>query len=200
MKNIPCTGVILAGGLNSRFSGANKAFLTIGDQCILDRIYGVYKDLFDEIIIVSNDPLKYLEWDALIVSDIYQCRSSLTGIHAGLFHTGNPYAFIMACDTPFLKKELALHLLEKINGGYDAVIPETHAGLEPLCAVYSVKMVEPMAQQLEREQLKIRMLFKKRRVCMVSEKKLREQDPDLLSFYNVNTPDDLEKARRMIPV
>ena len=101
----PCTGVILSGGLNTRFNGQNKALVRVGQKRILDRLYDVFSDLFDEIILVTNQPLQFLDWDLTIVTDIFSARSSLTGIHAGLFYMKNPFAFFSACDTPFLKKE-----------------------------------------------------------------------------------------------
>ncbi|MDA3898243.1 MAG: NTP transferase domain-containing protein, partial [Desulfobacteraceae bacterium] len=79
-----CTGVILAGGLNKRFSGENKAFISFGNRRVIDNIYEVFRAVFDEIILVTNQPMAYLEWDVNIVTDIYPYRSSLTGIHAGL--------------------------------------------------------------------------------------------------------------------
>ena len=101
-----CTGVILAGGLNTRFGGEIKAFLPIGGKRLLDRIFEVFAELFEEIILVTNDPLKYLDWDLFIGSDIFSVRSSLTGIHAGIFYASKPFCFISASDTPFLQKGL----------------------------------------------------------------------------------------------
>ncbi len=100
----PCTGVILSGGLATRFDGREKALMRIGGIRILDRIYNVFNALFDEIILVTNNPIQYTEWDLIIVTDLFDIRSSLTGIHAGLFCATNPYAFFSACDAPFLKK------------------------------------------------------------------------------------------------
>ena len=96
--------MILSGGLASRYDGTEKALLRVGGVRILDRIYRIYRELFEEIILVTNHPQKFLEWDLLIVSDLFPIRSSLTGIHAGLFYMTNPFGFISACDTPFLKK------------------------------------------------------------------------------------------------
>ena len=67
----PCTGVILAGGMNTRFFGQDKAFLSIGGKRIIDHLYSIFNDLFEDIILVTNDPHKYLEWDINIVTDIY---------------------------------------------------------------------------------------------------------------------------------
>jgi len=197
-SKFPCTGVILSGGLATRYGGLEKALLQVGGVRILDRIYNIYRELFEEIILVTNHPQKFLEWDLMIVSDLFPIRSSLTGIHAGLFYMTNPYAFISACDTPFLKKELVETIIAKIEAGIDIVIPETSAGLEPLCAVYSKRCLEPAQNHLEQEKLKVIKAFRKSRIKTISEKVLCSIDPDLRSFLNINTPADLQLAEEMV--
>jgi len=196
MKN-HCTGVILAGGQNSRFFGTNKALVRVGGKKILDHIHDVFRDLFHEIILVTNDPTQYLQWNVNIVTDIFPVRSSLTGIHTGLFYTSTPYAFFAACDIPFLKKELVETLVGAIEPRIDIVIPETSKGFEPLCAVYSKRCFKPLEAQLAENELKIQQVFQKVRVKRISEDILRKSDPDLRSFYNINTPDDLAKANNI---
>jgi molybdopterin-guanine dinucleotide biosynthesis protein A len=195
---LPCTGVILSGGLSTRYDGTEKALLQVGGVRILDRIYDIYSDLFEEIILVTNNPQKFLDWDLLIVSDLFPIRSSLTGIHAGLFYMTNPFAFISACDTPFLKKELVETVIGKIEPHIDIVMPETSAGFEPLCAAYSKRCLQPAQHHLEQEKLKIIKTFRKSRIKTISEKVLRKIDPDLQSFFNINTPEDLKRAEEMI--
>ena len=190
------TGVILAGGKNSRFSGENKALVRIGGKRILDRIYEVFTILFDKIILVTNDPLQYMEWDFDIVTDIFPIRSSLTGIHTGLFYTDTPYAFFAACDIPFIKKELIEILLDGVEPSIDIVIPETSKGVEPLCSVYSKRCFKPIEEQLEKKSLKIQRVFQKVRVKKISEDILRAIDPDLVSLSNINTPGDLARAEQ----
>ena len=197
-SKIPCTGVILSGGLATRFDGTEKALLKVGGVRILDRIYDIYKELFEEIILVTNNPQNFLEWDLLIVSDIYPIRSSLTGIHAGLFYMSNPYAFISACDAPFLKKEVVETVIGKIDNKIDIVMPETSAGFEPLCAAYSKRCLESAQNHLEQEKLKVTKAFRKSRTKTISEKVLCKIDPDLRSFFNINTPDDLQRAEEMV--
>ena len=193
--NPSVTGVILAGGQNTRFSGTNKALIRVGEKCILDLIYSVFSDIFEEIILVTNDPIQYLEWDLNIVTDLFPIRSSLTGIHTGLFYMTASYAFFAACDIPFLKKGLVETILSHIEPGVDIVIPETSKGLEPLCSVYSKKCLKPVEHQLVKRDLKIRQVFQKVRVKKLPETILRENDPDLISFYNINTHDDLARAQ-----
>lgn len=186
----------MAGGKNSRFSGKNKALVRIGGKRILDRIYEVFTILFDKIILVTNDPLQYMEWDFDIVTDIFPIRSSLTGIHTGLFYITTPYAFFVACDIPFIKKELIEILLDGVEPGIDIVIPESSKGVEPLCSVYSKRCFKPIEEQLEKKSLKIQRVFQKVRVKKISEDILRTIDPDLVSLSNINTPDDLTRAKQ----
>ena len=197
-SKFPCTGVILSGGLATRFDGTEKALLRVGGVRILDRIYDIYSELFEEIILVTNSPQKFLEWDLLIVSDLFPIRSSLTGIHAGLFYMTNPFAFISACDTPFLKKEMVETIIGKIEPQIDIVMPETSAGLEPLCAAYSKRCLNSAQHHLEQKKLKIIKAFRKSRIKTISEKVLCAIDPDLRSFFNINTADDLQRAEEMI--
>jgi molybdopterin-guanine dinucleotide biosynthesis protein A len=197
-RTFPCTGVILSGGLSTRYDGTEKALLRVGGVRILDRIYDIYTELFEEIILVTNNPQKFLEWDLLIVTDLFPIRSSLTGIHAGLFYMTKPFAFISACDTPFLKKEVVETVIGKIESDIDIVMPETSAGFEPLCAAYSRRCLQPAQQHLEQEKLKVVKAFRKSRVKTISENVLRQKDPDLRSFFNINTPDDLKRAEKML--
>jgi len=198
MPQQTCTGIILAGGESKRLNGREKSHLLVGDQRIIERMMTVFENLFREILVVSNHPGSYLDWDALIVKDLYDKRSSLTGIHASLFYTQTEYAFIAACDTPFLKKGLIKTLVQNIDPRFDVVIPKTEIGIEPLCAVYSRRCLGLVQQSLEKNDLKIRHFFRKLAVKEVPESVLREGDPELISFFNINTPKDLEKANRIV--
>jgi len=190
-----CSGVILAGGASSRFAGRNKAFIKIKDKRILDRICGVFKELFKEVLLVAKDPLPYIQEDIQIATDLFPVRSSLTGIHAGLFYAKTPYVFFTACDTPFLKKEMIETILDHIDQGSDIVIPQTDEGFEPLCAVYSKNCLPIAERHLVHNKLKILRVFQRTRIKTIPEKVLRLKDPDLISFFNVNTPDDLAGAK-----
>lgn len=193
-----CTGVILAGGLSTRYGGENKAFLRVGGVRIVDRLFGVFAQLFDEIIIVTNRPADFLEWNALIVADIFPVRSSLTGIHAGLFYASHPFAFFSACDTPFLKKEVVEAVLERTGPEVDLVIPQTSAGMEPLCAAYARGCLKPVEDHLRANKFKVQRALEKCRILEIPEARLREKDPELISFFNVNTPEDHARAEELI--
>ena len=193
-----CSGVILAGGQNKRFDGQEKAFFHIGPQRIIDYIYRAFRRLFQEIIIVTNTPRAYLEFDVVLATDIFRERSSLTGLHAGLFYASHPYVFMAACDTPFINPSLIQFLLAQQAPGVDVVVPQTADGIEPMCAIYSRNCLKPIEEQLQRRRYKIDAFYRHVRVKRVPEAELRRRDPELRSFFNVNAPDDLATALAML--
>lgn len=137
------TGIILAGGKNSRM-GTNKAFLKLDGILLIERIKAVLNELFPEIIIVTNDPLSYTRlFSAVIVTDIYKNKGALGGIYAGLFFASENHAFITACDMPFINKDLIAHLAG-LAANYDIVVPQGADGMQPLHAVYSKNCLAPI--------------------------------------------------------
>ena len=175
----PCSGIILAGGLSSRFGGRNKALVEWNGRPLLDHIRQAFGDLFQEIILVTNAPGDFAAWDMTLVTDLFAERSSRNGIHAGLCYAKHPLAFVTACDTPLLQPALIRMLLETAGDDTDVVIPQTENGLEPLCAVYSQRCLHPISHRLRQGDFRIRSFFRKARVQHVPEKHLRQHDPDL---------------------
>ena len=178
--------------------GKNKALLSLGGQTILDRLCNTFQGLFDEVLLVTKDPVQYLSWDFMIVSDLFPLPSSLTGIHAGLFHASAPHAFITACDTPFLRPELIKALLDELEPKWDVIMPVTEQGNQPLCAIYSKRCIKPIERQLQNGDPKILNFFPKVKVKEIPEAELRSVDPDLISFFNINTPEDLTASEQML--
>lgn len=192
--NYDCTGVILAGGQNKRLPGMKKTFREIRGRMIMEVIHTLFTDMFDRVIIVTNDPPAFGEWGGTIVSDIYPSRCPLAGIHAALFYASTPWVFVSACDTPFLERRLAEYILSQAGPGIDVVIPETDAGFEPLCAMYSKNCLPLIEKNLENNIFKIDRFFKQRRVRKITMDKIKAVDPGINSFFNINTPEDLERA------
>ena len=149
--------------------GQNKAFLKVGSKLILDRLLEVLKGLFPEILLVTRHPDAYAIPGVTVVTDIFDIRSSLTGIHAGLVHARAKHAFFTACDMPLVKKKMIALLLAQIKLGADAIVP-THGGhLEPLCAIYSKKCLLSIEKQLRKKELRIAKIFEDASVKLVSE-------------------------------
>ena len=189
----PCAGIILAGGLNRRMGGQNKARLSIQGQTILNRLILLFREFFDPLIIVTNQPRDYLDEGLILVTDLIDIRSSLTGIYTGLFYSPRSHAFIAGCDMPFLSRELLELILRNLEVRWDVVVPVTREGYQPLSAIYSRRCLEPIAAQLAEGKLKVTQFFPGVRIKKIPESSLREVDPELKSFFNINTPEDMDR-------
>ena len=189
------TGIILTGGKSSRM-GRNKAFLKINGDVIIERIVRLFKEIFDEVILVTNSPDEYKYLNTRIVSDIYPHGGSLIGIYSGLYHSSSQYSFAAACDMPFLKKAFIEYLIKQ-RDNYDIVIPFSKDGQEPLHAIYSKTCLKPMEDQIKKDALKIVDILPRLSVCYVKEDEITPFDPEFTSFINVNTPSELKMAEEI---
>lgn len=196
------SAVIVAGGLNSRMGGKNKAFLQIGGQTILSRLIAVLEKEFDEILIVTKNPSEYSSYttkDNFIrtVSDLYGDRASLTGIHAGIYHAKNHFCFIVPCDAPFIQRSLIRLLVDSIEPETDVVIPYYDGYYQPLCAIYSKSCLPAVEELLKKSDYRIFNFFNKINLKRVGKDKLEQADPQMLSFVNVNTPEAFEESLKV---
>jgi len=147
------TGIVLAGGLSSRI-GRDKALLPWGDSIILSKIVAQLKDVCDDIVIVRNTPLDVDIPGVRMVADIFKQMGPLAGIHAGLTIARDEYAFVTACDMPYLPKA-AIELLLSEAVGYDIVMPATGSDYEPMFSCYSRNCLPAVESLLQRGVRKI---------------------------------------------
>lgn len=192
------TGIILAGGLGTRMGNTRKGFIEINGRIIIERLLAVYHPLFQEIIIAAREVDDFKSFGYPVAKDNFDARSSLTGIHAGLAAMQSSHGFFAACDAPFLQKGLVEALLSEVEPDFDIIIPLKEDGYrEPLCAVYSKRCLKFIEAQLERGDYKIIRFFEHVKVKEVPVARLKADDPDFISFFNVNRPEDLAEAERL---
>ena len=190
------TGIILAGG-KSRRMGRNKAFIDSGGIPLFERVYRIFKEIFSEIIIVTNDVLPFQRYEAILQRDIILNKGALGGLYTGLFHSSNYHAFCSACDMPLLNPRVIEYMTEE-RDEYDVIVPKTHDGLHPLHAIYSKNCLNPMRQLLDRDDLRIVDFFGQVRVRYIEEMEIREFDPHMRSVINVNTEEEMEAVRNIL--
>jgi len=174
--------------------GENKAFIRINGERSIDRTIRIFRELFDEIVLVTNDPPAYLEFDLKIVTDIVKGKAALGGIYTGLFHSSCEQAFVCPCDMPFLNGDFIRYMTERAKG-YDVVVPAPPDGLQPLHAIYSRKCMHPMKKLMDIDRLKITGFYRNVRVLEIPADMIATFDPENRMFFNVNSPDDLGKMR-----
>ena len=188
--------IVLAGGRGRRMGGA-KGGLKLDGVTLVETVIGRLRELFDNVVISSAGGDSFRNVDAIEVADIYPDCGSLGGLHAGLSTVTSPRAFAIACDMPFVNPGL-VKLLVSRPGEFEVVVPRIADGkLEPLHAVYSKSCMPHMESLLESGNLRIFDFFDRVRVEYVEVDRITGIDPEMLSFFNVNTPEDLERARML---
>lgn len=195
---VRCAGIILAGGRNTRMGGQPKGRLQIAGKSFLERIAAALGRCTGELILVTREPAVYHDWPYRIVEDVFQVRSPLSGIHAGLLHMDAEIAFVSSCDTPFLHRAVIRMLIDQADDASDIVVPASGNYFQPLCAVYSKACVRFIEHQLARGDPKVDHLFDQAQVKSVGYEQFQSVDPQLISFFNVNTSADLAAAAAMV--
>ncbi len=189
------TGAILAGGLCRRM-GRNKALLPFGGRRIIDGLLDKLRGLFSEVLVVVSDPAPYADLAARTIRDRLPGKGPLGGIYTAVSSSAFPYTFCIACDMPLANPALIAYLCEQA-AGYDAVVPRTPDGYQPLHAVYGKGCLPHLEAMLRADQLKVEALFPALRVRVVEGSELARLDAGLTSFTNVNSPGELDAALRL---
>jgi molybdopterin-guanine dinucleotide biosynthesis protein A len=190
------TGVILAGGKGARF-GENKAFIKINGKYLIEWIIESYKGIFNEIIISTNAPSVYKFTGIKIVKDIIPHKGPFVGIFSALKESLNNRIFVSACDMPFIRSSLIKYMVMK-SKGYDVVVPSLgEEMLEPLHAIYKKSCLPAIERAIKANQARIISFYSDVRVYEMGREEIIRLDPELRSFFNINTKEDLKKAREL---
>jgi molybdenum cofactor guanylyltransferase len=188
--------IILAGGLSTRMR-VDKASLALGDSTLLGSLIDRFSRRFATIIVVQRPEQNLTVGDAVIAHDVFHSAGPLGGIHSGLLASPHEKNVVVACDMPFADPAVA-HYLISVLGDHDAVIPMLERGPEPLFAAYKKAMHAHVEKALESRSFKVRDFLDSVDTLYVAEDDIRNIDPELRCFLNINTPDDYEKLTRLI--
>jgi molybdopterin-guanine dinucleotide biosynthesis protein A len=187
----PLTGIILAGGKSTRM-GKNKALIEIEGIPIIERICVLFKRLFQEVWIITDQAEVFHGLGAKLHDDLIPNLGALGGLYSGLVLASFPHSFCVACDMPFLREPLIDYLVRGIDG-FAAVVPRTKDGWQPLHAVYSKSCLEVINEVVAEKKTKIIDIYPRIKLRVVEEEEFHSIDPLNESFINVNTPEDLAR-------
>jgi len=199
------SAVILAGGFSRRF-GNDKGLVVLADKPIVIHVIDRISEVVDEVLLVvsSEDQKKtfepILENKANLVIDKNESQSPLVGAITGFESAKGEYSLLLPCDTPLVSIQIVQFLLDMCTNRR-AAIPRWPSGyIEPLQAVYHTKSALTAAKTALRQgNMNMRsMIDNLRGVRYVSTMVLEQLEPDLLTFFNVNTPQDLKKADSLL--
>ena len=186
------TGVILVGG-KSRRMRRDKAFLQIAGKTLFEGVLEIFSVSFDRLVLVGDRAERFAGYGLPILPDIYP-GSALGGLYTALYHAETEYIFVSSCDLPFPNREILLYLCS-LRDGFDAVVPNTAHGLEPLFALYAKSCLAPMRALLESGNFCAYAYYPQIRVRYVQDEEIAHFNRDGRSFVNVNTPEEFEKIK-----
>ncbi len=204
-KTVDRTAIVLAGGFSSRF-GQDKGVLELANIPLIKHVVDAISLVVDETIIVTSSQERITQYakaitaDVQFVIDVCQSNSPLIGALTGFGVAHGRYALLLPFDTPFVSKEVVSLLFELCLNKAAAIPRWSNCQIEPLHAVYQTKLALEAAKSAVAEgKLNVRAMIEKLRgVRYVSTLVIQQLDPDLHTFFNINTPADLRKANAMV--
>lgn len=178
-----------------------KSFIKVDGKTIIKKNLETLGQLFENNLIVTNQPELYAHLDTSMLGDIYDVRGPMTGIFTALFNSSTQWIFVSACDMPFINSELITYMA-RMRKTHDAVVPESplppHPPLakggnyaEPLFAFYSRSMLLSMEKALLTGEKGLKDFLKCKKVKYITSDEVNKVNAGARSFINLNTPEDV---------
>jgi molybdenum cofactor guanylyltransferase len=194
---LPFTVAIMAGGKSSRM-GTNKAFVKIRNKPIVEHVLAKIENLGQsETLLITNRPDDYAHLGLPMVTDIIPNKASLGGIYTAIHMSKTLHTMVVACDMPFLNADLLRYMLKLATRPFDVVVPRVNGHPQGLHAIYKKNCLAPIYQRLEADRLKVIGFYDDVNVHYLDEAEYSRFDPKGMSFFNVNTPQDLKRAKEL---
>ena len=179
--------------------GRDKAFVHLAGKPLIEHVIQGSADLGQaETILITNKPAQYTHLGLPMHSDILPDKGSLGGIYTALVQARNPDVLVLACDMPFVNTELLRYMVDQIRADIDIVVPRVDDYPQGLHAIYKKTCIEPIAEQLAANRLKIIRFYDQMRVRYLDETDYAALDQQGRSFANLNTPEELAEAELLL--
>ena len=190
------SGIILAGGSSSRL-GQNKALIQVAGIPLIERVARRLHSIVTDIELVTHTPEQFAFLGLPMARDIHPGIGTLGGLHAGLETMHTEYGLVVGCDMPFLNPDL-LRYMASLKNGYDIVMPRVGEYYEPLHAIYAKRCLPTIERGILAGERRIRRACAGLHIRYVEKDQITLYDPHRLSFFNINTPDDLRKMDELL--
>ncbi|KGE20334.1 molybdenum cofactor guanylyltransferase [Paenibacillus wynnii] len=194
------SGILLAGGASRRM-GVNKALLEIGGVPLISNISSELSAVAHTVMISCSEKDKdsdtYRFLGLPIITDTYAGLGPLGGLHAGLSHSQTEWNAVVACDLPFVTKELLQHIFNRAGNAesnVQAIVPVAANGkVQPLLAMYHINVLPSLEAALENRHSRVMEWLQGLNVLYIPE----DEFPDSFMnqrdvLLNMNTPDDYQ--------
>lgn len=190
--------VIQAGGESLRM-GTNKALLPFLGRPLIERVIERVRPLADELLVTTNQPEQFTFLNLPLFSDPIPVQGALAGLQTALSAASLKYTGVVACDMPFVSKDLLkFQLTMLIEGDYDLVVPLTDQGHEPFHAVYRREpCLRAVSNALAVGKKRMISWFDQVKVRELSVAEIKPIDPLGYAFINVNTPEEFTAIEQL---
>ena len=188
-----CTAIILAGG-DSKRMGRDKAALPFNGETLLQSVIAKVQPLFAHTLVSVRQPRAEVALPQ--ICDTQPDGGPLVGLISALEAVTTPWVFVLACDMPFVASGLIAHLAS-LRAGYQAVIPQTDEHAQPLAAFYARSVLPLLQSSLASGNRSLVGALKAAHVRYVEADELVQFDPQLRSFFDLDTPQDVALAEGM---
>lgn len=190
------TVAVQAGGRSSRM-GRDKALLRLGGITLIEHVLRTIDGLGDEVLITTNRPEAYEFLGKRMVEDRLPGAGALHGLLTALEAARGERILLLGCDMPFVNRDLLQHMLA-ITTEAEVVIPRRGGKFQPLHAIYAKSCAGPVRQSLEANERRMISFFPHIKTRIVEQETLDLYDPEGLSFFNANTPEELAHAEQLL--
>jgi len=196
MNKFSCA--ILAGGQSRRF-GRDKTVAEINNKSLTEILASKLCKISDDVMVISKDSSKFIFSlnQVRFLNDFTDSQSPLVGIITALQNAKHDKVFIVSADTPFLSLELVHFLYEFINK-HDCVLTKINGKINTLCGFYRKKIIQTLLDFFNRNNYRLIDIYIHINTKFISNiNEIKKYDSDLLSFININTPEDYEYAKKI---
>ena len=187
---------IQAGGRSERMGG-DKALVQLAGRPLITHVLERAAPLADEVLVTTNSPDDYAFLGLRLVEDERPGAGALAGLQTALRAARYDVVLVLACDLPFVCVPLLEHML-RLTSQADVVIPRWRGEFEPLHAVYRRTCLPAVELALAEGPQRMISFLPAVRSTVVEEDQVAAFDPQGLTFFNINTPDDLQTAERIL--
>jgi molybdenum cofactor guanylyltransferase len=175
--------------------GRDKANVLLGEQTLLQHVIATMQASFPQLILSVREPRPAI--NLIQVCDVSDVSGPLAGVIAALEKTQTSWVFIVACDMPFVQPEI-IECLAHYRGDYQALVAVVQGRAQPMAAFYARDILPILREHLAiGGKNSLRAVFEKLRIRYVDETELRLTDTTQRSFFDLDTPQDLEQAREL---
>lgn len=190
------TIAIQAGG-QSRRMGEDKGLVLLNGEPMIRHVLNRVSGIGDETIITTNNYTGYTQFECRLVPDHEPGAGALPGLLTALRAAHGRLVLVVACDMPFLHRNLLSYQLSLAEDA-DIVVPYWNGYPQPLHAVYRRETCLPAVQRaLAAGKRRMTSFYADLRVCEINESEVAQFSPEGLSFFNANTPEELAQAEKI---